>query len=82
MSTNIKKEKGVSGRRYSDNIYPCPCTEEGVKCNETFRYRFCLRAHILKEHEFTPEGKILLEERRARSKKNYQYSKERKKKNV
>ena len=49
--------------------YPCPCTEDGVKCKLSFRYLFNLKAHILKEHRFTPEWKKLI-------KKKWKYYKE------
>lgn len=40
--------------------YPCPCSEEGVKCKELFRYRPNLIKHILKEHAFSKEAKQIL----------------------
>jgi uncharacterized C2H2 Zn-finger protein len=40
--------------------YECPCFEEGIKCEESFRYHQNLIAHILKVHRFEKEGKDLM----------------------
>jgi hypothetical protein len=49
--------------------YYCPCTEEGVKCKESFRYPCNLRNHILKEHRYSKEAKQILIKRRKYSEK-------------